>query len=89
MTFSSRSILTAAFLVAARLTACGDIQIADGRLWTTPDAFFTAFAILGMIDMRMLMFEKDGFSKDVVGTCLHAFPTGVAPAGVDFNEFRA
>jgi hypothetical protein len=81
--------LTAAFLLAVRLTACRNIQITDGRLRTTPDAFFTAFAILGMIDMHMAMLEKNDFSKDVVGTCLHAFPTGLAPAGIDLNEFRA
>ena len=81
--------MKAVFLLAASPTVCRNIQIADGRLRTTPDAFFAAFAILGMIDMHMAMLEKNDFSKDVVGTCLHAFPTGLAPAGIDLNEFRA
>ena len=87
--FSSRSNLKAAFLLAARPTTCRNIQIADGRLRTAPDTFFAAFVILGMIDMRMSVLEKNGFSKDVIGTSLHAFPAGLAAAGIDLNEFRA
>jgi len=81
--------LKAAFLLAARPTACRNIQIADGRLRATPDALFAALACLSMLDMRMAVLEKDSFSKNVVGTCSHAFPTGLAPAGIDLNEFSA
>ena len=42
-----------------------------------------------MVDMSVAMIEEDDFSQNVVRACLHAFPTGLALAGVDRNELCA
>jgi hypothetical protein len=68
---------------------CGYIQVADGVIGAGINAFLAAFARLCMIDTGVPVLENNDFSKDAVGACLHAFPAGLAPAGVDFDKFRA
>lgn len=72
-----------------RLTGWRNIYVADGCIGTNTDAFLASFACLGMIDMRVSMLEKHDLSKDLVGAYFHAFPAGLAFAGVDRNKLRA
>ena len=84
-----RHNLTGIDLVIVQITSCRYIQVADGIIGTNADAFLATSTRVCMVDMSMAMFEEDYFSQNVVRACFHAFPTGLAPAGVDRNKLRA